>query len=129
MNIRHIDIDEFKQRVRINPTTENSRKIRSSGLAKATSFPPTLVAPKLIMAYREAYQEETKTIVDTDENIFPNLSAKSIGRDFHIPTFGEMEKVPTKYGKKMWDEDPLKCKKVINQYWLKEKRGNTAKVP
>lgn len=29
----------------------------------------------------------------------------------------------------MWDEDPLKCKKLINQYWLKEKRGSATKVP
>lgn len=128
-NIRHIDIDEFKERVEINPTMKNERHIRSSGLAKATSFPPALVSLKLVMACREAYQEETRTIVERDGNILASLSTKLIGRYFHIPIFREMEEASMEYGKKMWDEDPLKCKKVINQYWLKEKRGGTTKVP
>lgn len=54
-NLGHTDIDELKQRVIVNPTTENTKKIRKSGLAKAAGFPPALMAPKLVMACREAY--------------------------------------------------------------------------
>lgn len=128
-NLGHIDIDEFKQRVWIKPTIENARKIRSSGLAKVFSFLPTLVAPELVMACKEVYQEDTKRIVDRDWNVLANLSTKLIGKTFHIPTFREMEEASKEYEKKMWDEDSLKCKKIINQYWLKEKRVSAAKVP
>lgn len=44
----------------MNPTTENAKKIRSSGLEKAVSFPPALVAPEPLMACSEAYQEDMK---------------------------------------------------------------------
>lgn len=50
-NIGHVDIDEFKQRVRINPTTKNARLIRQSGIAKAAGFILSLIATKLVMAY------------------------------------------------------------------------------
>lgn len=128
-NIGHVAIDKLKKRVWMNPTTENARNFRSSGLAKATSFPPTLIAPELVMAYREAYQEETRTIVDRDGNVLANMSPKSITRNFHIPTFREMEVLTKDDGMVMWDQDPLKCKRLINQYWLKQKRGSVAKVP
>lgn len=49
-NIGQVDMDEFTQRVRVNPTTKNVRLIRQSGIAKAASFPPSLVAPELVMA-------------------------------------------------------------------------------
>lgn len=81
------------------------------------------------MACRETYQLETQKIVDRDRNILSDMSPREITNTFHIPTFREM-KVPTIVDcKAMWDEDPLQCKKLINQYWLKEKRGSTAKVP
>lgn len=32
-------------------------------------------------------------------------------------------------GKETWDENPMGYKNLINQYWLKEKRGSAAKVP
>lgn len=93
-NIGHIDINEFKQRVWINPKIENAWIIRGSGIFKVAGFPPTPVSPKLLMACREAYQEETRTIVDRDKNILADMSAKAITNIFHIPTFKEME-VPT----------------------------------
>lgn len=54
-NIRHINIDEFKQRVRINPKTENARLIKCSKIAKATGFPPSLFTLELVMACRATY--------------------------------------------------------------------------
>lgn len=98
-------------------------------MAKAVDFLPTHVAPKLVMACREAYQETTKIIVDQDGNILVDLSSKSIGYNFHIPTFDEREETSKEYFESTWKVDPLKCKKLINQYWLKEKRGSTNKVP
>lgn len=53
-NLGQIDLDESKQRVISNPTMENARRIRKSGLAKEASFPPALVALELVMACREA---------------------------------------------------------------------------
>lgn len=50
-------------------------------------------------------------------------------KTFHIPTFEEMVFPTIGECKATWDEDPMGCKKLINQYWLKEKRGSTAKVP
>lgn len=38
-----------------------------------------------------------------------------------IPTIEEFQAV--------WDGNPTGYRKLINQHWLKEKRGNTAKVP
>lgn len=51
-NIGHVNIDEFTQRVRVNPTTKNARLIRQSGIAKVAGFPPSLMAPELVMACR-----------------------------------------------------------------------------
>lgn len=57
------------------------------------------------------------------------MSAKGITRTFHIPTFEEMEMPTIEEGKATWDENLMGCKKLINQYWLKEKRGSAVKVP
>lgn len=98
-------------------------------MGKHVEFPLALIAPKLVMAYIEAYQEETRTIMDRDMNILVDLSTKSIGKAFHISTFGEMEKAIINDAKEKWDSDPVRCKRIINQYWFKEKRGSVAKVP
>lgn len=90
-NLGQVDLDEFRQRLIANLTTKNAKRIRKSGLAKAVGFLPTLVAPKLVMAYREAYQEKTKRIIDLNGRLLANLSSKSIGKTFHIPTFDLME--------------------------------------
>lgn len=128
-NIGQVDIDEFKQRVIVNPTIENAKKIKKSGLAKVVGFPLALVAPELVMACREAYQEKTRRIVDRDGKVLVNLSARSIGKTFYIPTFDPMKETMKEYAESTWKADPLRCKKLINQYWLKEKRGNANKVP
>lgn len=109
--------------------TESARNIKRNGLSKVVGFPPALITLELVMACREAYQPETRTIMDRDGNILADLLAKSIGKAFHIPTFGEMEEATIKYSKETWDADPLGCKRIINQYWLKQKRGSAAKVP
>lgn len=57
------------------------------------------------------------------------LYARFIGKTFHIPTFDPMEETKKEYTENMWKVNPLKCKKLINQYWLKEKRGSANKVP
>lgn len=100
-----------------------------SGLAKVVGFLPALVDLGLVMACKEAYQEKTNKIVDHDGRVLIDLSSKSIGKNFHIPTFDPMEETTKEYGKSMWKVNPLRCKKLINQYWLKEKRGNVNKVP
>lgn len=92
-------------------------------------FPPALVTPELVMVCREAYQPETWTTVDKDENILVDMSTQEITRTFHTPPFGEMELSTIKECKATWEEDPIKCKKLINQFWLKEKRSSAAKVP
>lgn len=109
--------------------TKNERKIRSSGIAKVVGFPPALVTPELVMAYRKAYHPKTQTIVDKDGNMLVDMSAKAITKTFHIPTFEEMELPTIKECKATWDDNPLKCKKFLNQHWLKQKRGSAAKVP
>lgn len=53
------------------------------------------------MAYREAYQPKTKTIVDRDGNVLADMSAKSIIKNFHIPTFEEIKEEPIEDGKVM----------------------------
>lgn len=93
-NIGHIDIDEFKKRVKINPTTKNARLIRQSRITKVVGFPPSLIAPELVRACQQAYELDTRTIIDKDGNILADMSAKGITRTFHIPTFQEME-MPT----------------------------------
>lgn len=40
-----------------------------------------------------------------------------------------MEETEKGYAKNMWKADPLGCKKLINQHWLKEKRSSADKVP
>lgn len=86
-NIGQVDIDEFTQRVRLNPTKKNARLIRQSGIAKAIGFPLSLVVPELVMAYREVYQADKRTIVDKEGDILANMSPKGITKTFHIPTF------------------------------------------
>lgn len=81
------------------------------------------------MVCQQAYQPETRTIIDRDGNILPDMSAEGITRTFRIPTFEEMEMPTMEEGKETWDENPMGCKKLINQYWLKEKRGSATKVP
>lgn len=56
------------------------------------------------------------------------MLAEGITKTFHIPTFEEMEVPNMEEGKETWDENPMGCKKLINQYWLKEKKGSTAKT-
>lgn len=51
INIDHVDIDEFKQRVRVHPKTNNARLVWSSGIAKVAGFPSSLVAPELVMDF------------------------------------------------------------------------------
>lgn len=128
-NIGQVDIDKFTQRVRIHPRTDNVRLIRQSGIIKAVGFPPSLIAPKLVMACQQAYQTETRTIVDRDGNILVDMSAEGITKTFHIPTFEEMETPTIEECKAAWDDNLMGCKRLINQHWLKEKRGSTAKVP
>lgn len=98
------------------------KKIRGSGLAKVASFPPTLVAPKLVMVYREWYHNNRK-IIDHEGRVLEYLSTKSIGKTFHIPKFDVMEETKKGYADNMWKDDPLGCKRLINQHWLKEKRA------
>lgn len=57
------------------------------------------------------------------------MSTSVITQNFHIPTFKEMEVPTISVGKDMWDKDTLKYKRLINQYWLKEKRDSATKVP
>lgn len=89
-NISQVDIDEFTQRVKVDPKTKNARLIRQSGIAKAAGFPPSLIAPELVMACREAYQMDTRTIVDKEGNILADMSPEGITKTFHIPTFTHM---------------------------------------
>lgn len=70
--------------------TAKKEKGKKIGMAKVVGFCPALVDPELGMACREEYQLETYTIVDRDGNILADMSAKSITKTFHIPTFGDM---------------------------------------
>lgn len=86
------------------------------------------------MACREAYQPETITIVDKDGNVLADMSTREITKTFHIPSFGEMELPTIKECKAMWDENPLKYKKLIIQHWIKEKveqccKGSPRAIP
>lgn len=68
-------------------------------------------------------------IVGCVGEILADMSHKAIMKTFHIPKFREMEVPTIMDAQGVWDENPLKCKKLINQYWLKEKRGSATKVP
>lgn len=81
------------------------------------------------MACKQEDQPKTRTIVDRDGNILVDMPGEAITNTFHIPTFRTMELPTIAECKAMWDKDPGGCKKLINQYWLKEKRGNATKVP
>lgn len=81
------------------------------------------------MECRECYQSGNQKIIDHKGRVLVEFSAWSISKNFHISTFDPMEETEKGYIENMWKPDPLACKKLINQHWLKEKRGSTAKVP
>lgn len=112
-NFRHVSIDEFRERVMLNPKIDRALKIKRSDLAKAVGFPPALIALELVMACRECYHSNRK-IIDHDGRVLADFSTKLIGRTFGIPVFNKMEEVEKEFSNQVWQLDPIGCKQTIN---------------
>lgn len=112
----------------VKPTIEEALRIKESGLAKAVDFPPTLVALELVIACGECYHSQNRRIVTKDGRVLVNLSTQSIGRTFGILTFDEVEEAKKEFTLTICEQDPLWCKRTINQARLKDKRRSANKV-
>lgn len=127
--IGHVDLVEFLKRIEKPPSNYKMEPTINSSIHLVSTFPMFAQDPKFVMATANHFDLVGKSVKDTSGKKIIKLDEDFFDTIFKCPNIEKYSNITIQSTQAYYDMNSAKCRKNINDNWLKTSRPQDLQFP